>query len=117
MFAGCDDEVIDMKPCLLCIGFAVLAGAPVFAQGRAAAERVVVGSMFVLEPGVPVRDAYPLPAAVLPPGFQIVFSRFGGRLSAVLVFAEVVLDEREAARLAEALKAELLADGPTNGGS
>lgn len=61
--------------------------------------------------GVPVRDAYPLPAAVLPPGFQIVFSRFGGRLSAALVYAEAVLDEREASRLAEALKAELLADG------
>lgn len=58
--------------------------------------------------GVPVRDAYPLPAVLLPPGFQVIFSRFGGRLSAVIVFAEAVLDPREASRLADALKAELL---------
>jgi hypothetical protein len=59
--------------------------------------------------GVPVRDAYPLPAVVLPPGFQVIFSRFTGRLTAVLVYAEAVLSPSEAARLAEELRAELLA--------
>ena len=59
--------------------------------------------------GVPVRDAYVLPAAVLPPGFQVIFTRFGGRLSAAIVYVDSVVSQGEAAMLAAELKAELCA--------
>jgi hypothetical protein len=60
--------------------------------------------------GVPVASAYPLPAVVTPPGFQVIFSRFGGRLSASIVHAAGVLRDAEAAALPDALRAELLGE-------
>jgi hypothetical protein len=57
--------------------------------------------------GVPVRDAYVLPAAVLPPGFQVIFTRFGGRLSAAIIYVDSVVSQGEAAMLAADLKNEL----------
>lgn len=59
--------------------------------------------------GVPVRDAYVLPAAVLPPGFQIIFTRFAGRLSAAVVYVDSVVSRGEASMLAADLKRELCA--------
>ncbi|WP_437596946.1 wax ester/triacylglycerol synthase domain-containing protein [Sorangium sp. So ce590] len=63
--------------------------------------------------GLPVRSAYPLPAVVTPPGFQVIFSRFGGRLSASIVHGDGLLRPDEAAAMPGALRAELLgAPGP-----
>ncbi|WP_245678417.1 hypothetical protein [Chondromyces crocatus] len=60
--------------------------------------------------GVPVADAYPLPTVVSPPGFQVIFSRFAGRLSASIVHTAGVLDEVEARTLPRALRADLLGE-------
>ncbi|MCK6592983.1 MAG: hypothetical protein L6Q76_35970, partial [Polyangiaceae bacterium] len=65
--------------------------------------------------GVPVRDAYVLPAAVLPPGFQVVFTRFAGRLSAAVIYVDTVVSRGEAAMLAAELKAELCAESLMSG--
>jgi hypothetical protein len=59
--------------------------------------------------GVPVRDAYVLPAAVLPPGFQVIFTRFGGRLSAAIIYVDSVVSQGEAAMMAADLKGQLCA--------
>ncbi|XXT16565.1 hypothetical protein WME94_40675 [Sorangium sp. So ce429] len=67
--------------------------------------------------GLPVRSAYPLPAVVTPPGFQVIFSRFGGRLSASIVHGDGLLGPDEAAAMPEALRAELLGEpGPPAAG-
>ncbi|WP_437935194.1 wax ester/triacylglycerol synthase domain-containing protein [Sorangium sp. So ce341] len=58
--------------------------------------------------GLPVRSAYPLPAVVTPPGFQVIFSRFDGRLSASIVYGDGLLRPDEAAAMPGALRAELL---------
>jgi len=58
--------------------------------------------------GVPVAAAYPLPTVVTPPGFQVIFSRHGGRLSASIVYAGGLLRDDEAQAMPEALRAELL---------
>jgi diacylglycerol O-acyltransferase / wax synthase len=58
--------------------------------------------------GRKVVDAYPLPAVVTPPGFQVIFTRFGGRLSAFLVYLDALLPAEEAARMGADLKADLL---------
>jgi hypothetical protein len=60
--------------------------------------------------GVEVRDAYPLPTVVLPPGVQVIFTRFRGRLAALLVYLEGVLTTAEAERFADTLRAELTSD-------
>jgi hypothetical protein len=60
--------------------------------------------------GVPVASAYPLPTVVTPPGFQVICSRFAGRLSASIVHAGGLLRDAEAAALPEALRAELLGE-------
>jgi diacylglycerol O-acyltransferase / wax synthase len=59
--------------------------------------------------GVPVRDAYVTPAPVLPPGFQVIFTRFAGRLSAVVAFVDTVVSRGEAGTLAEEIRGELCA--------
>ncbi|KYG11042.1 hypothetical protein BE21_08950 [Sorangium cellulosum] len=68
--------------------------------------------------GLPVRSAYPLPAVVTPPGFQVIFSRFGGRLSASIVYGDGLLRPDEAAAMPGALRAELLGEpaAPAGGG-
>ncbi len=68
--------------------------------------------------GLPVRSAYPLPAVVTPPGFQVIFSRFGGRLSASIVHGDGLLRPDEAAAMPGALRAELLGEPgpPARGG-
>lgn len=58
--------------------------------------------------GLPVRDAYPVPTVVLPPGFQVIFTRFGGRLSAWIMTVDAVIGADEARGMADELKAELL---------
>lgn len=60
--------------------------------------------------GFPVVSAYPLPAVVTPPGFQVIFSRFGGRLSASIVHGDGLLGPDEAAAMPDALRAELLGE-------
>ena len=60
--------------------------------------------------GVPVEDAYPLPTVVSPPGFQIIFSRHGGRLSASIVHAAGIFDDAEARALPLALRETLLGE-------
>ncbi|WP_437671346.1 hypothetical protein [Sorangium sp. So ce131] len=67
--------------------------------------------------GVPVRSAYPLPAVVAPPGFQVIYSRSGGRLSASIVYGDGLLRPDEAAAMPGALRAELLGEpAPPAGG-
>lgn len=56
-----------------------------------------------------VKDAFVMPAPVLPPGFQAVFTRFGGCLSAIIAYVDTVLTADEAARMAADLKRELCA--------
>ena len=65
--------------------------------------------------GVPVTAAYPLPTVVSPPGFQVIFSRFAGRLSASIVAAGGVLRQGEGAAMAEALRAALLGEAGATG--
>jgi hypothetical protein len=59
--------------------------------------------------GVPVRDAYVLPAPVLPPGFQVIYTRYRGRLSALIGYIDTVVAPSEAQRIAEDLREQLLA--------
>lgn len=65
--------------------------------------------------GVPVTAAYPLPTVVSPPGFQVIFSRFAGRLSASLVASGGLLRDAEAAAMPDALRAELLGEPGATG--
>ena len=58
--------------------------------------------------GHPVRDAFALPSVATPPGFQVIFSRFAGRLSAFIGFAGGLLTPTEEASLAPRLRSELL---------
>jgi diacylglycerol O-acyltransferase / wax synthase len=58
--------------------------------------------------GLPVRDAYALPSVATPPGFHVIFSRHGGRLSALVGYIEGLLAEAEEQTLAKQLRAELL---------
>lgn len=58
--------------------------------------------------GVPAVDAYHVPAVAVPPGLQIIFSRFAGRLSATIVCSSGLLREDESAALPEVLRADLL---------
>ncbi|WP_437740491.1 wax ester/triacylglycerol synthase domain-containing protein [Sorangium sp. So ce302] len=68
--------------------------------------------------GLAVRSAYPLPAVVAPPGFQVIFSRFGGRLSASIIHGDGLLRPDEAEAMPGALRAELLGEpAPPGGGA
>lgn len=58
--------------------------------------------------GLPVNDAFALPSVATPPGFQVIFSRHGGRLSALVVFASGTLWPAEESSLAQQLRTELL---------
>jgi diacylglycerol O-acyltransferase len=58
--------------------------------------------------GLPVKDAFALPSVATPPGFQIIFSRHGGRLSAFVGFVEGTLWPAEERSLAARLRRELL---------
>jgi diacylglycerol O-acyltransferase / wax synthase len=58
--------------------------------------------------GLPVRDAYPVPTVVLPPGFQVIFTRFAGRLSGWIMTVDAVIEPGEARGMADELRAELL---------
>ena len=59
--------------------------------------------------GVPVRDAYPLPAVVSPPGIQLTFTRFRGRVSAFVAWVDGDVSAAEGERVAARLEAELAA--------
>lgn len=80
-----------------------------------------VASIVVSNPGAPsiatfagleVADAYPLPAVLLPPGLQVVLTRYGGRLSAQIVYVDPAVSVPEARRFAGVLRAELLGERP-----
>lgn len=58
--------------------------------------------------GLPVKDAFALPSVATPPGFQVIFSRHGGRLSAHIGFVEGTLWPAEESSLAQQLRTELL---------
>lgn len=58
--------------------------------------------------GLPVRDAAAIPSVATPPGFQVIFSRHGGRLSALVGFPEGALWPAEERGIAQRLRAELL---------
>ncbi|MFP6686834.1 MAG: hypothetical protein VB934_19080 [Polyangiaceae bacterium] len=45
--------------------------------------------------GSPVRDAYPVPVAVVPPGLQIVTSRHRGRLGVSVIYRDKIISEAE----------------------
>lgn len=62
--------------------------------------------------GLQVLDAFPLPTVVSPPGFQIIFSRFRGRVTALLVFLDGVVSHSEAKQMSESLREELLPGSP-----
>jgi hypothetical protein len=64
--------------------------------------------------GRAVVDAFPLPAAVSPPGLQLIFTRYAGRLSALVIHVEDAVAPWEARRLAESLRAELLGVAETH---
>ena len=55
-----------------------------------------------------MKDAFALPSVTTPPGFQIIFSRHGGRLSALVGFIEGTLWPAEERSLAQQLRTELL---------
>lgn len=76
-------------------------------------------SMLVTDPGevpireflgVPVADALLVPAAVLPPGLQLVASRHDGRLALMVVFVDSVIGGDEVRALLEGLIEDVLAD-------
>lgn len=58
--------------------------------------------------GLPVRDAFALPSVATPPGFQVIFSRYGGRLSAFVGFVDGALSPAEERSLAQQLRQQLL---------
>ncbi len=65
--------------------------------------------------GLQVTAAYPLPTVISPPGFQVIFSRYGGRLSASIIHSAGILRSGEAAAMPEALRAELLGEPDASG--
>ncbi|MBI4703541.1 MAG: hypothetical protein HY744_20715 [Deltaproteobacteria bacterium] len=60
--------------------------------------------------GVPVQDAYFLPAVALPPGLLVVADRHGGRLGLTLLFVEPAVQTDEVARELAELERDLLGD-------
>lgn len=61
--------------------------------------------------GRPVLDAFVMPAPVLPPGVQTVFTRFAGRLSVIVAYVDSVISPEEATRMAQDLRRELCKTG------
>ncbi|MEZ4297722.1 MAG: hypothetical protein R3B70_22385 [Polyangiaceae bacterium] len=59
--------------------------------------------------GAPVRDALAVPSVATPPGFQVIFSRHAGRLSAVIGYLEGTVWPAEERTLTAQLHTELLA--------
>ncbi|MBK8253498.1 MAG: hypothetical protein IPK82_12630 [Polyangiaceae bacterium] len=59
--------------------------------------------------GLPVRDAFAFPSVATPPGFQVIFSRYAGKLSAFIGFVEGTLWPAEEQSAAHRLREELLA--------
>src|SRR5262249_54982887 len=59
--------------------------------------------------GLEVIDAYPLPTVVSPPGLQMTFTRFRGRLRACVGDVGGAIDEGGASEIAGSLYRELLA--------
>jgi len=60
--------------------------------------------------GHPVADAFHFAPVSRPPGVAVIFTRFRGRLAAVLSWAEGCLDESEQRLFEERLRAELLGE-------
>jgi diacylglycerol O-acyltransferase / wax synthase len=60
--------------------------------------------------GLPVTAAYAFPTVVVPPGLQVIWSRFRGRLGALIVYVEGVLSAAGAEELGGALRRELLGE-------
>jgi hypothetical protein len=65
--------------------------------------------------GVPVLDAYPLPAVVPSPGIEVIFSRYRGRFSATVGTYEGLVPRSEAVAMAASLRAELFGEGDATG--
>jgi len=61
--------------------------------------------------GVPVLDAYPLPAVVPRPGIEVIFSKHRGRFSATVGTYEGLVPRAEAVAMAASLRAELFGEG------
>lgn len=57
--------------------------------------------------GCTVLDAYPLPAVISPPGFQVIFTRFRAELSFSMVYLDGVVGATEAKEMAQSLAARL----------
>ncbi len=57
--------------------------------------------------GLPVVDAHALPTVATPPGFQVVFTRFAGRLSAFVGYAAGILTLGEERSLIDLLRTEM----------
>jgi hypothetical protein len=105
---------------LAALDFARWLPRPVYTRLTARPHRGELASFVLSNPGavavpsfagVPVLDAFPVPAAVSPPGLQVIFTRSAGRLSALVIHVEDAVSSLEARRLVETLRAELL--GPT----
>jgi hypothetical protein len=60
--------------------------------------------------GVKVSDAYTVPAALVPPGFQLIASRHGGCLSITVVFVDGAVSEREVRDEIAQFKRDLVGD-------
>lgn len=58
--------------------------------------------------GMRATDAYSIPSVATPPGFQAIFTRHAGRVSASIGFAGGLLSAEEEASIAPRLRAELL---------
>jgi hypothetical protein len=66
--------------------------------------------------GVPVLDAYPLPAVVPRPGIEVIFSRHRGRFSATVGTYEGIVPRSEAVAMTASLRAELFGEGGATAG-
>ena len=60
--------------------------------------------------GVDVVDAYPVPSAMAPPGFQVIATQHEGRMSLVVVFVEGAIDVDEVRALLPGLRQDLLGE-------
>ena len=58
--------------------------------------------------GKNVADAYTIPSAMAPPGFQVIGNRHGGRLSLLVVFLDGAISSDEVTSLVPALRADIL---------
>jgi diacylglycerol O-acyltransferase / wax synthase len=61
--------------------------------------------------GLPVLDAFPVPAVVPRPGVEVIFSRHGGQLSAILGTFDGLVQPGEPSVMLDSLRADLFGEG------